>query len=85
MAPVVRKPAVQALGDRALALSGRTSADEGGTAMTTRGGVAKRVRLDKEAHPENYCTNANCLWRTKSHDGFKPCPKHPRTDKPCKS
>jgi len=53
--------------------------------MTTRGGVAKRVRLDKEAHPENYCTNANCLWRTKSHDGFKPCPKHPRTDKPCKS
>ena len=28
-----------------------------------RDSVAKRVRLEKEAHPERFCPVAGCLWR----------------------
>lgn len=38
----------------------------------TRGGVAKKVRENKEKHPELYCPNPKCLWRT----GGGPCPRH---------
>ena len=34
--------------------------------------VAGDVRKAKEKHPENYCSNPKCLWRTSSG----PCPKH---------
>lgn len=38
--------------------------------------VAGDVRKMKEKHPENYCTNGKCLWRVKTAQGDKPCPKH---------
>ncbi len=34
----------------------------------TRGSIAKAVRLQKEAHPERFCTQRDCLHRA-------PCPK----------
>lgn len=37
-----------------------------------RNQVAKKVRLEKEAHPERYCIVKCCLWRTR--DLF--CPRH---------
>lgn len=40
----------------------------------TGSGVAMRVRLAKERHPEHYCPR--CLWRTETIKGFMPCPKH---------
>jgi len=43
----------------------------------THATVAKKVRLDKERHPEDYCTDPTCLWRVRSKvHGDKPCPKH---------
>ncbi len=41
----------------------------------THGSVAKKVRLNKEKHPELYCGYYPCLYRT--DEPF--CPKH---DKP---
>jgi hypothetical protein len=38
----------------------------------SHGQVAASVRANKEKHPENYCSNPKCLWRTSSG----PCPKH---------
>lgn len=37
--------------------------------------VAAKVRLEKEKHPERFCSNKNCLWRTATPSGT-PCPKH---------
>jgi len=37
---------------------------------------AMNIRLNKEAHPKNYCQDSRCLWRTETRQGFKPCPKH---------
>jgi hypothetical protein len=34
--------------------------------------TAAKVRQAKEAHPELYCPNARCLWRT----GGGHCPRH---------
>lgn len=38
--------------------------------------VAKRSREEKESHPERFCRDPKCLWRTVTRVGFKPCPKH---------
>ncbi len=40
--------------------------------------IAAKVRLEKEQHPERFCTDARCLWRVQ-HPGRPdtPCPKHP--------
>ena len=38
--------------------------------------VAGDVRKSKEKNPENYCPNPKCLWRVKTREGDKPCPKH---------
>lgn len=40
--------------------------------MATHGSVAKSVRLAKEAHPERYCADKRCLWRTDNTY----CPRH---------
>jgi hypothetical protein len=37
---------------------------------------AASSRKAKEKNPENYCTNSKCLWRVKTNQGDKPCPKH---------
>jgi len=45
--------------------------------MSTHDSIAKVVRLRKEKHPEDYCKNPKCLWRTKDtpfEGGY--CPKH---------
>lgn len=34
--------------------------------------VAANVRKDKDKHPENYCPEPRCLWRT----GGGYCPRH---------
>jgi hypothetical protein len=39
--------------------------------------VAAKVRKDKEAHPERYCRDPKCLWRTMTPSGPNPCRKHP--------
>ncbi len=39
----------------------------------TRGSVAAKVREQKEAHPERYCSVKGCLWNTTRG----PCKKHP--------
>lgn len=45
--------------------------------MMTHGSVAKKARLDKERHPEDYCVNPTCLWRVVTKTGPpRPCPKH---------
>ena len=41
--------------------------------MASRGQVAKAVRLNKERHPERYCSDPGCLWALSSG----PCRKHP--------
>lgn len=38
--------------------------------------AAKMVRLAKERHPEDFCAAKGCLWRVRTRDGFRPCPKH---------
>lgn len=46
--------------------------------MKNRNQVAKSVRENKERHPEYYCKDKACLWRTRTRAGsFIPCPKHP--------
>jgi hypothetical protein len=40
--------------------------------------VAKSVRESKERNPENYCSEKTCLWRTRTRQGYKPCPRHER-------
>lgn len=40
--------------------------------MTTRGSVAKSVSNNKAKHPELYCPEPRCLWRT----GGGRCPRH---------
>lgn len=43
----------------------------------THGSVAKKVRLEKEAHPERFCSRRECLWRIISWDGTsRPCRNH---------
>ena len=39
------------------------------------------ARKNKELHPERYCANPRCLWRTGGPNG-SPCPKH-RAPQPC--
>lgn len=34
--------------------------------------VAARVRKEKDANPEKFCSKPSCLWRT----GGGPCPRH---------
>jgi hypothetical protein len=41
-----------------------------------RNQVAKTVRENKEKHPEYYCGVPNCLWRTQTRGGYKPCGNH---------
>jgi len=43
--------------------------------MKSYGQVAASVRQRKEAHPEKYCANPKCLWRTDE----KYCPRHTPT------
>jgi hypothetical protein len=50
----------------------------------THGQVAKSVREDKAQHPERYCPEPRCLWKTAEvgPDGgyilnADPCRKHP--------
>jgi hypothetical protein len=43
--------------------------------MTHRS-VAARVRLEKESHPERFCSERACLWRTTA----RPCPRHSNPD-----
>jgi len=51
----------------------------------THGQVAKSVRDDKVGHPERYCPDRGCLWKTAvvAPDGKSyilnadPCRKHP--------
>jgi len=38
----------------------------------SRGQVAAKVAANKARHPELYCPNAKCLWRT----GGGYCPRH---------
>jgi len=40
--------------------------------MTSRSSVAASVARSKEAHPEDFCPHARCLWRT----GGGACPRH---------
>ena len=40
----------------------------------SRRSVAKAVRLNKEKHPERYCTARGCLWRVNVNEGE--CPNH---------
>jgi len=40
--------------------------------------TAAKVRKHKEAHPDLYCKNMRCLWRTNG----KPCPRHEPEVKP---
>lgn len=43
----------------------------------SHGSVAKKVRENKENHPERYCSTTNCLWRLSSG----PCPSHGKEKK----
>jgi len=38
----------------------------------SHGSVAAKVRQEKEASPERFCSDPRCLWRLSSG----PCPKH---------
>jgi hypothetical protein len=38
--------------------------------------VAGDVRKRKEKNPGDYCPNPKCLWKVKTREGDKPCPKH---------
>lgn len=42
-----------------------------------------KVALDKEKHPERYCPEPRCLWKTaklnhttQQYEGGGPCPQH---------
>lgn len=40
---------------------------------------AQHSRLEKEAHPELYCSVKACLWKIVKRDGtLDPCRKHPK-------
>jgi hypothetical protein len=39
--------------------------------------TAAKVRGEKEDHPERFCANPTCLWRTSTKAGLSPCPRHP--------
>lgn len=41
--------------------------------------VAAKERKSKERWPEDYCPESRCLWRTRTREGFKLCPKHQQT------
>lgn len=41
--------------------------------------VAAKVRTEKEAHPERFCSNSKCLWRVVTARGLNPCQNHPAT------
>lgn len=45
--------------------------------------VAASVRERKERHPELYCADPRCLWRTVNQAGVSPCPKHAVALKEC--
>jgi len=47
--------------------------------------VAAKVRREKDAHPERFCRNAQCLWRVVTRNGDKPCPKHPVSPSPART
>ena len=44
------------------------------------GNVAAQVRRNKEKHPEYYCSDPTCLWRTYNGQTGEttPCPEHER-------
>lgn len=39
--------------------------------MSYRSSVAARARQEKENHPERYCPEKHCLWRTHRPDGTR--------------
>lgn len=39
--------------------------------------VAQRVREEKEIHPDRFCAQRACLWRTRPVQGPTPCRNHP--------
>jgi hypothetical protein len=38
--------------------------------------AAQMAREGKAKHPEDYCPAKGCLWRVRTRNGVKPCPKH---------
>jgi len=43
----------------------------------TRGGVAEKIRREKDEHPERFCHDPRCLWRVVRRAAApKPCPRH---------
>lgn len=38
--------------------------------------AAKSARLAKQFCPADFCPAKGCLWRVRTRDGVKPCPKH---------
>lgn len=44
--------------------------------MPSHASTAAKVRAQKEAHPEDFCADPKCLWRTGGPRGT-PCQKHP--------
>ncbi len=38
--------------------------------------IAAQVAALKRKHPEDFCADPRCLWRTKSRGQFRPCPTH---------
>jgi hypothetical protein len=51
--------------------------------MSSHASVAKSVREQKERHPERFCPNPRCLWKTaklnretQEYEGGGPCPRH---------
>ena len=43
----------------------------------TRGGVAEKIRREKDEHPERFCSDPRCLWRVVRRAAApKPCPRH---------
>lgn len=38
--------------------------------------IAAKVREAKRLRPDDYCSDPQCLWRTRTRNGYKACPKH---------
>lgn len=39
--------------------------------------VAQKIRIEKEKHPERFCSVKACLWRILTNKGPNPCRNHP--------
>ena len=54
--------------------------------------TAQKVRIDKEKHPERFCSNHHCLWRTAKLDratqkyvlNANPCKRHNIDPRKCR-